>query len=340
MRILLHADVDLSLPGGLETHVRELARALGGRGHEVEIFGRPESLAGFRMNRSLEPARFDVVHLHDLGAPAALAAHPARVRTFHFCTAAKMSVYVRLGRIQTLANRANWRAVAVERAAARSRDSRILVSKRLRDEFVRWHGLDPTRATVISNGAGFDPPVQDRDTLRREAGISPESRVLITIGRADFVKGFDLLARARRSSPAASAGMTWVTVGGAAPSRSPGRVITGPLDPQQVIDWIHAADLGAMPSYYEGGGIALLEMLAGGLYTLAHDVGIAAEVIRPGVNGVIVERSVDAWRAALSAAASRPPARVRPGLPDEFRWSAIAERTERVYEAALARSAR
>jgi len=337
MRILFHADVDLSLPGGLETHVRELVLALTGRGHEVEIFGRPDSLPPFRMTRSLESGRFDIVHLHGLTVPAALAGHRARVRTFHFCTAEKMSVYVRLGRLQTLANRANWRAVAGERAAARLGDRAIAVSKRLGEELERWHGFDPTRITVISNGATFAGALRSRAELRAAAGIPEDARVLLTIGRADFVKGFDLLARAWKSASTARS-MVWVTVGGAGPSRSPGRVVTGPLDQQGVADWIHAADLGALPSYYEGGGIALLEMLAGGLYTLAHDVGIAPEVIRPGMNGAIVERSVEAWRAALTAAASRPPARARPGLTEDFRWSEIAARTERVYEAALARA--
>ena len=51
-------------------------------------------------------------------------------------------------------------------------------------------------------------------------------------------------------------------------------------------------DAFALPSYYEGCSVALLEMLAGGLFTLAHDVGNAAEVIRPGANGEIVPREV------------------------------------------------
>jgi len=336
VRILLHADIDLSLPGGLETHVRELATELSHRGHEVELFARPENLPPLRITRAIDPARYDLVHLHGLEDPPALAAHPARVHTLHFCTAAKMNVYVRLGRVQTLANRANWRAVRSEREIARASGPLIAVSNRVRDDFERWHRLDITRVTVISNGASFAPPGRDRATVREAAGVPADARVLLTIGRADFVKGHDLLERALRQS-AAGAGLVWVTVGGERPERGRGRVVTGPLERGEVVDWIHAADLGALPSYYEGCSVALLEMLAGGLFTLAHDVGNAAEVIRPGVNGAIVERSVDAWRAALSAATTRPPARARPGLDDAYRWSALTERTLAVYRAALAR---
>lgn len=334
MRILLHADIDLSLPGGLETHVRELAGALEARGHEVEIFARPENLPPFRIVRALDPARYDLVHLHGLDTPPTLAGHRALVRTLHFCTAAKMSVYVRLGRLQTLANLGNWRAVRRERGIACGAGPWIAVSNRVRDDFERWYHLDVTRATVISNGASFAAPRRDRAAVREAAGIAADARVLVTIGRSDFVKGYDLLARALRA-PAVS-GLTWVTVGGERPSRAPGRVVTGPVERHEVVDWIHAADVGALPSYYEGCSVALLEMLAGGLYTLAHDVGNAVEVIRPGSNGAIVERSADAWRAALSAAALRPPARARPGLDSAYSWSEIAERTLEFYGTARA----
>jgi len=89
--------------------------------------------------------------------------------------------------------------------------------------------------------------------------------VLLTIGRDDFVKGFGLFARAWTGSGAAKAGAVWVTVGGAAKAGTGSRIITGPVSLQEVVDWIHAADFGALPSYYEGCSLALLDMLAGGL---------------------------------------------------------------------------
>jgi glycosyltransferase involved in cell wall biosynthesis len=88
------------------------------------------------------------------------------------------------------------------------------------------------------------------------------------------------------------------------------------------------------PSYYEGNSVALLEMLAGGLYTLASSVGAAAEVIRPGVNGEILERTDLAWATALSRHLTTPPARVRDGLPQSYRWEEVAARVESVYAAA------
>jgi glycosyltransferase involved in cell wall biosynthesis len=271
--------------------------------------------------------------------PRAFDAHPGVVRTLHFCVAAKMRTYVRIGRLRTLANVANWRAVMEERSWARRPGRLIAVAARVRDDFARLHGLDPARAVVIPNGISPPAPGEAPEALRARHGIAPETRVLLTIGRDDFVKGYDLLARALLGPGAATRETLWVTVGGSAPARSPGRLITGPIAHREVADWIRAADFGALPSYYEGCSVALLEMLAGGLFSLAHDVGNAAEVIRGGVNGEIVARDPRAWTAALGRTLARPRGRA-PARGADFHWGAVIERTERVYrEAAASRNA-
>jgi len=339
MRVLLIAGVDLSLPGGLETHVRELATGLERRGHDVEVFAPPAPGTGLRTVGSIEPARYDVLHDHTgRGAPGrVVGAH--LVRTLHFCVAAKMATYVGLGRLRTLANPSNWYAVGIERDRARSANALIAVSQRVRAEFERFHGLAPARAVVIPNGASFASPAESRATLRARHGIPENAPVALTVGRDDFVKGFGLFARAWSVSGAGAAHAFWVTVGGRAPSRSESHLVTGPVPPREVVSWIHAADFGALPSYYEGCSLALLDMLAGGLYCLAHDVGNAAEVIRSGENGEILPRSAAEWSAALARLARRPPPRVANGLDPGYGWDALAGRIEDVYRRTLAGSA-
>src|SRR5439155_15549763 len=183
------------------------------------------------------------------------------------------------------------------------------VSVRLGGEFVRHYGVLPGRLRVIPNGVGGMAAAGARERLRGSRGIPDRRPVLLTIGRPDFVKGASLLSRAWKSSRAAARGAVWVTAGGEAPVRRPGRIVTGPVPHSEVLDWIAAADLGAFPSFYEGCGLALLEMLAGGLYTLSHDVGVAPEAIRPGTNGEIVPRDPVAWGAALERFLDRPPPR-------------------------------
>jgi len=335
MRVLLLADVDLHLPGGLETHIRGLATGLTARGHAVEVCGRTAPPAGLSGVERAEVSRYDVIHYQGGPWPRGLNSGERYVHTLHFCVAAKMETYVRMGRFQTLANVGNWRAVAGERAGCRRRGRMIAVAERVRRDFARWHGFDPSRATVIPNGVGFDTPQVARETLRSRFGIGDDVRVLLTIGRPDFVKGYALLARvwpgvqARVKSAGHDA--VWVTVGGEALSYVAGRLITGPLPHQDVVDWIHAADVGALPSYYEGCSVALLEMLAGGLYSLAHDVGNAAEIIASDAIGRILPPRADAWARALPTALARARGARVPALPAEFGWPSILDRTEAIY---------
>lgn len=331
MRILLLGGVDLSKPGGLETHLLELSRCLAARGHEVAIYGRPESLPPHTMVSTADPSRYDVIHDHGGWPAGGLHPTPRHVRTLHFCVAAKMAAYVRIGRLRTLVNPGNWRARAAERAAVGRAERFIAVSRRVQSEFERHHGLDPRRATVIPNGASFAPPKVGREAWRARHEIAPDAPVLLTIGRSDFVKGYDILSRAWSRVRAAIPGAIWVIAGGNAPERAPGRYATGSIPREDVVEWIHAADVGALPSYYEGCSVALLEMLAGGLPSLAHDVGNAADVIRPGVNGAIVPRDPGAWASALVEWLRRAPRRAAEGLEHSYRWESIAERVEGVY---------
>jgi glycosyltransferase involved in cell wall biosynthesis len=336
--VLLAHGGDVSIPGGLETHVRELATHLSRSGHEVEVFGRPARYPGLVMIERPDPARYDVIHEHTERWPRGLSRGRHPVRTIHFCTAAKMAIYVRRGRLKTLANPGNWTAVLGERAACQRPGKLITVSNRVREECARFYGLAPARATVISNGASFEPPRESREAVRRAAGIALDAPVLITIGRADFVKGYALLERAWRSVAPSAA--IWVQVGGASPERKDCMLVTGPLSHEKALDWIHAADVGALPSLSEGCSVALLEMLAGRLYTLSHDVGNAIDVIRPGQNGEIVLQTLDAWCAALARVLAAPPPRPAVGLTQEYSWESIGAQVERVYREALAEDTR
>lgn len=57
---------------------------------------------------------------------------------------------------------------------------------------------------------------------------------------------------------------------------------------EQVGSYIHAADFGILPSLQEGMSNALLEMMASGLPVIATSVGGSVDVVRDGVNGLLV----------------------------------------------------
>ena len=333
VKILLAADVDLSKPGGLETHVLELSEGLRARGHEVDLWARGIANAV----RTLEPSRYDILHRHTMAWPRSVDPGPRVVTTLHFCVAGKMDAYVRLGRWKTLARPGNWTARMDEGRAARAPGALVAVSKRVRDEFARFHGIDPARVAVIPNGASFAPPREGREAWRRKHAIDPGTPLLLTIGRHDFVKGYDLLERAWSEVRKRHGDALWVVVGGSGPARTEGRLVTGSVPRDHVTEWIHASDLGALPSYYEGCSVALLEMLAGGLMTLAHDVGGASEAIRPGQNGELVPRDANAWIHAIDRAFRESPQRRSAGLDPAYRWDAIVDSVEEVYRRVRAR---
>jgi len=332
LKILAYAPVDFSKPGGLETHVLEVSRRLTERGHDVHVFGQGlVDTKGIRVASELRPSEYDVLHVHAPPWPASIDPGPRSVRTLHFCVAAKMAAYVRMGRIRTLLNPANWRARAEERSAVRRPWALIAVSGRVRSEFERYHGLQPGRARVIPNGASFAAPRVARTAWRAKHGIPEEATVMLTVGRDDFVKGYGLLSHAWDSARRDHPNALWVQVGGSGPARTAGKLVTGPVSRDDVVSWIHASDFGALPSYYEGCSVALLEMLAGGLPALANDVGNAAEVIHPGRNGDLVSPRVDAWVNAVRDCLRSPLPRPASGLPDSFRWDSITASIEGVY---------
>lgn len=348
MRVLLVAGIDLSVPGGLETHVLRLARGLSDRGHDVEVQARASGAVPSEgplplLVERADPSRYDVVHHHGGPWPRGWDAGSRYLRTFHFSVAAKMAVYLRMGRLRTLFNPGNHRALVDERSALRRGPRHIAVSRSLREELVRFHGAARGAIEVVPNGASFDPPRVGRLGWRERHRIPGAAPLLLTIGRDDYVKGFDLLerawARSARLPRPRPANALWVRVGGAAPAREADRITTGPVAASDVLEWIHASDAGAFPSYYEGGGIALTDMLAGGLYTLTHAVGVAPEAIRPGENGEFVARRDEAWASALARTLVSPPARVSPGLSPDWGWNEMAARVEGVYLRLLGESA-
>ncbi len=78
--------------------------------------------------------------------------------------------------------------------------------------------------------------------------------------------------------------------------------LTGPVDPMLMVEEYAAADLLALPSYYESQCVALVEGLACGLPTVAAPVGLAPELLAAGKAG---ELAVDNSPAALAEAIAR-----------------------------------
>jgi glycosyltransferase involved in cell wall biosynthesis len=155
-----------------------------------------------------------------------------------------------------------------------------------------------------------------RDDTRRALGLEGR-RVIMAMGNFVPVKGYDLLIRAFRLVHAAVPSALLLLAGDgpeegrlralaeaegiAAHVRFAGRIARAEV-PRQ----LEACDVFAHPAVSEGFGNAIVEAMAMGRIVVTRRVGIAAEVIESGRNGILIEGSTEielarALRAGLEA---------------------------------------
>lgn len=361
MRIALVCPYALDDPGGVQTHVRELGERLAIRGHAVlglgpvrrgvpepwlRAVGRPLDVTYNRSNVPLDPrpwgvrrvrrelAAFgpDVVHVHEPFAPStglwALLASPAPlVATFH-SGAEPARLYDALAPVlRRLARRLAVRIAVSETAAAVAR-------RRLGDGY-----------EVIPNGVDVE-----RFARAEPADLGP-GRKLLFVGRLDERKGFRLAVEAfRRLAPerpdlrlvVAGEGPARRAVDGL-PEELRARVVLLGAVPNRDLPRIHAAcDAFVAPNTGgESFGIVLVEAMAAGLPVVASAIPGFDEVVRDGLDGLLVRPGrVGPLVAALERVLDDPALaeRLRDGGRERaraFSWEVVLPRLEAAYRRAL-----
>jgi glycosyltransferase involved in cell wall biosynthesis len=179
------------------------------------------------------------------------------------------------------------------------------VSSPVRDEMVAA-GISPSKIWIRFNPRklGAIPPILNRDDIRSKYSLSPTDIVIINVGHAIPVKGWDILIRAFAQTRSASKNIRLLLVGSfSSPSeiafheelkslivelKIGGSVgFTGHVS--DVVPLLRSADIFALPSRSEGFSLALVEAIETGLPCVAASVGIAPDVIRHGVNGFLFQ---------------------------------------------------
>ena len=151
----------------------------------------------------------------------------------------------------------------------------------------------------------FETSSTSREDEKRRLGFDKDDLVLLSLGRAIPVKGWDVLVAAFHAAVAGDPRLKLLLVGSvsrpeelhfAAKLREDlkklglqGRVVLTGFQ-EHLARFFRAADVFVMPSRSEGFCVALVEALAANLPCLASRVGIAADVIQDGWNGLLVER--------------------------------------------------
>ncbi len=185
-------------------------------------------------------------------------------------------------------------------------------------QFVDYYNADPARVHVVPLGVqhSFFAP-GDRRAARQALGRDQDDVMLLFVGRLQALKGVELaletlIALRRRGCDASLAivGGPSGPDGGATLAALHQRVdeagviehvsFVAPQSHQLLSTWMRAADATLVPSRSESFGLVALESSACGTPVVASNVGGLANLVEPGVNGLLVaSRAAGAWADAV-----------------------------------------
>lgn len=298
---------------------------------------------------------FDVVHDNQTLAPALLRVQAAGlplVTTLHHPISVDRRVALAQARGWSRVTQRRWFGfVRMQARVARSlpAGSVITVSENSRADAVTEFGMRPAQFSVIPVGV-------DTEVFAPRGPRIPGR--IVCLSSADVpLKGMGVLLRAMAAlppeSPAHLVVVSRLTEGGATQALVRDlavghrvRFVHG-LSQDELAGLIASAEIGCVPSLYEGFSFPAIEAMASGCALVASDAGALPEVVgRDGRAGLLVPAGD---HGALTVALekllgdaelrSRLGAAGRARVAERFSWRAIGERTVEVYRARLADAA-
>jgi glycosyltransferase involved in cell wall biosynthesis len=210
----------------------------------------------------------------------------------------------------------------------------------------------------IHNGIQCDVRAEIRgaDVTRETVGVRAQAFLVGTVGRLTPVKGIEYLLRAAALLVRTQT-VPWIQVliVGEGPLRTELEVLAQRLgisehvrflgERQDVEGLLGLLDVFVLPSLHEGIPIALLEAMRSGCPVIASAVGGIPEVIRDGVEGVLVpSKDAESLARAISAMYDSMPERARfsragqERVATEFSSDLMASRTKHFYMDLFARA--
>jgi 1,4-alpha-glucan branching enzyme len=178
--------------------------------------------------------------------------------------------------------------------------SRVFVcSEYMKSEVLRLFELPPDKVEVYPNGIRLselheEARFPDQLYVKGMLSCSSEDRILFTVGRLVYEKGFQTLIDAMPLILQAAPRVKLV-IGGYGPMENELRKraaglgdrihFTGYLDDETKEMWYQAAEVCVVPSHYEPFGIVALESMRSGKPLVVSDTGGLAEIIEHGKNG-------------------------------------------------------
>ena len=255
-----------------------------------------------------------------------------------------------------------WPLRVAVRRAAHAADRVIATDRSLVSPVITHLGVSKDAVRVIPNA--IEPAESDRpdspsrgQALRAGLGLQPEDVLLVSVGRLEANKGFDVLIRALGAlvrQNALPARWRWVLIGDGpmrdtlqravdAEGLSPFAAIRGRAGVEDLHGWYEAATLFVHPTLYEGSSLVTLEAMAHRRPVVASRAGGLPDKVIPGVTGWLVPPgNEEALSAAIVKALSDPSRLLTLGaagralVEKDFSWRAATDRLLSLYAELLA----
>ena len=255
-----------------------------------------------------------------------------------------------------------WPLRVAVRRAAHAADRVIATDRSLVSPVITHLGVTKDVVRVIPNA--IEPAESDRpdspsrgQALRAELGLQPEDVLLVSVGRLEANKGFDVLIRSlgalvrQKTLPAR---WRWVLIGDGpmretlqravdAQGLSPFATIRGRASVEDLHGWYEAATLFVHPTLYEGSSLVTLEAMAHRRPVIASRAGGLPDKVIPGVTGWLVPPGNEEALSAAIVKALGDPARLialgaagRALVEKDFSWRAATDRLLSLYSELLA----
>lgn len=262
----------------------------------------PEFIYELGAFQQSECARYDLIHSHywlsgRIGMKLSRRWRIPHIATFHTHARTKLKANPAAREVE--------RRACVEEVVMNSVDAIVASTVVERDEITELYGAAHSKIKVVPPGVDLDlfKPA-DKTQARRALNIAADARVVLFVGRMEPLKGIDILMRAAKLLRARANARLLIVGGGqdddaellrlkalAAQLRIQDMVtFTGAVEQERLPAYYNAADVMAMPSYYESFGLAALEAMACATPVVASKVGGLQTFIEHGSAGYLIPR--------------------------------------------------
>ncbi len=292
--------------------------------------------------RSSADIHYDLIHSHYwlsglAGKQLQAWWHVPHMVMFHTVAASKNSIGIGLDEPEL--------RTEGEKEVAHSCERIIAATVREKEDLINYYNAPPQKITVIPCGVNqslFKPV--DKEAARRELGVDSQ-KIILFVGRIEPLKGLEQLIKALGLINSKEE-IKLLIVGGDEDSKSEVQdlqilarelniddrvAFLGSVIQERLPVLYSAADVCAIPSYYETFGMVALEALACGTRVVATDVGDMRNILRYEQIGSIVSKNAPEYLAdKISELLTRgdnqaQDIKARQALTAEYNWGSIAD---------------